>query len=91
MSSNNDIPLMAHILRRAGFGATRDDLERYQVIGYEKTVEQLLHPGDQTESNDDLAFRYVPYDRMGTGIISYQSYWMYRMISTNAPLDEKMA
>ena len=91
MPSSNDIPLMAHLLRRAGFGATRDDLERYQALGYEETVERLLHPGDQAESDDDLAFRYVPYYRMGTGIISYQSYWMYRMISTNAPLDEKMA
>ena len=73
MPSSNDIPLMAHLLRRAGFGATRDDLERYQALGYEETVERLLHPGDQAESDDDLAFRYVPYYRMGTGIISYQS------------------
>ena len=44
--SNQDVTLMAHLLRRAGFGATRDELEAYQEKGYEATVEELLHPGD---------------------------------------------
>jgi hypothetical protein len=35
---------MAHLLRRAGFGATRDELERYVDRGYEATVDELLHP-----------------------------------------------
>ena len=43
--SDQDIALMAHLLRRAGFGATRDELEAYQVKGYEATVEDLLNPG----------------------------------------------
>lgn len=91
MASSNEIALMAHLLRRAGFGGTRDELEKYVEIGYEATVEWLLHPNDQASPDDDLAFRYVPYYRMGTGVVSFQSYWMYRMISTNAPLEEKMA
>ena len=32
------------MLRRAGFGATRDQLETAVAQGYEATVEQLLHP-----------------------------------------------
>jgi hypothetical protein len=39
-----DIALMAHLLRRAGFGATREELEQYSAQGYEATVEELLHP-----------------------------------------------
>jgi hypothetical protein len=42
--AQEDIALMAHLLRRAGFGATRDELERYVAQGYEATVEELLHP-----------------------------------------------
>ncbi len=39
--------LIAHLLRRAGFGATYDELERYARLGYEATVEELLHPEKQ--------------------------------------------
>jgi hypothetical protein len=44
MMVQQDITLMAHLLRRAGFGATREELERYVAQGYEATVEELLHP-----------------------------------------------
>ena len=30
-----DIELMAHLMRRAGFGATRDKLDVYAARGYE--------------------------------------------------------
>ena len=42
--ADNDLVLMAHLLRRAGFGATRDELDGYVAKGYEATVEELLHP-----------------------------------------------
>jgi hypothetical protein len=34
--------LMAHLMRRAGFGATRGELEAYVADGYEATVEEPL-------------------------------------------------
>ena len=37
-----DIALMAHLMRRAGFGATRDELESLAENGYEATVDALL-------------------------------------------------
>jgi hypothetical protein len=40
--SDQDIALMAHLMRRAGFGATRDELEARVVKGYEATVEEFL-------------------------------------------------
>ena len=36
------IELMAHLMRRAGFGATRDELDPCPAKGYEATVERLL-------------------------------------------------
>ena len=36
------IELMAHLMRRAGFGATRDELDPCSSKGYEATVERLL-------------------------------------------------
>ena len=34
--------LLAHLLRRAGFGASGDELDIFCAIGYEGTVEKLL-------------------------------------------------
>jgi hypothetical protein len=42
--SNHDIALMAHLMRRAGFGAPREELEARAARGYEAAVEELLHP-----------------------------------------------
>ena len=35
--------VLAHLLRRAGFTANRSELDKYQQIGYESTVEKLLN------------------------------------------------
>lgn len=91
MATKDDIALMAHLMRRAGFGATRDELEARVAKGYEATVEELLHPEAQPPFDSDVIYRYIPYFRCGTGMQSFQSYWMYRMITTKRPLEEKMA
>ena len=89
--ANDHLSLLAHLMRRAGFGATREELERRLAVGYEATVEDLLHP----EAHEPLDFydflRYLPLqwkpDTLnGVG----QSGWVWRMINTSAPLQEKM-
>jgi hypothetical protein len=42
--AEKDIALMAHLMRRAGFGAQYQELEARAAQGYEATVEELLHP-----------------------------------------------
>jgi hypothetical protein len=42
-----DISMIAHLMRRAGFGAPREELEVWTAKGYEATVEELLHPEEQ--------------------------------------------
>ena len=88
---DKDISLMAHFLRRAGFGAPRDELEAYVAKGYETTVEELLHPETQPDLDLDLMERYrLEYLELANGH-SNQQLWVYRMINTRRPLDEKMA
>ena len=41
--ASEDIALMAHLMRRAGFGASREELEARVAIGYEATVEELVN------------------------------------------------
>ena len=43
VSNKQDLALMAHLLRRAGFGATPAELDRAMDIGYDRTVDELLN------------------------------------------------
>ena len=56
--AGNDIALMAHLMRRAGFGAPYEELEARAAKGYEATVEELLHPEQQPNMERDLMMRY---------------------------------
>ena len=61
MSHKEDLALMAHLLRRAGFGGNREELERCVAQGYDATVEELLNPTEeQPGGNMALMLRYHP-------------------------------
>ena len=89
--ADNDIALMAHLMRRAGFGATRDELEAYVAQGYEATVEELLHPEDQPPFEEDLYLRAYPEFGDRVDIVTNQIQWTYWMLNTKRPLEEKIA
>ncbi len=87
----SDIKLIAHLMRRAGFGATREELDAHAEKGYEATVEDLLNPPDTEWLGDDMVRRF---DLEASGMINAPGSsrnWVYRMITTNAPLLDKMA
>ena len=89
--SNDNIALMAHLMRRAGFGASRDELERCVEQGYEATVEELLDTSNPNNMPDDIIRRYHAEQSELRDLAGSAAYWMYRMISTESPLEEKMA
>lgn len=89
--SNQDLALMAHLMRRAGFGAARDELEARADIGYEAVVEELLHPGDPQNMPDDIIRRYHVDQSELRQLDGAAAYWTYRMITTRCPLEEKIA
>ena len=88
--ADKEIALMAHLMRRAGFGASRDELEARVAKGYEATVEELVQPEGQPDVDLDLMARYLPEYGELTGIDSNQQAWVFRMINTGRPLQEKM-
>ena len=88
---SNDTALMAHLLRRAGFGASRDELEGYLAMGYEGAVDTLLNPTDPGNMPDDLIRRYHVEQSELRDLPGSTAYWMYRMISTACPMEEKIA
>jgi uncharacterized protein (DUF1800 family) len=84
------IELMGHLFRRAGFGATREELEAALEKGYEATVEELLHPERQPDIEADLLFRSLPDFHEARKLDVAQAVWVYRMINTRRVLEEKM-
>ena len=89
--ANEELSLMAHLMRRAGFGATFEELESCIDDGYERTVERLLHPEEAPAWDDSLIRRYHVDQNSLMLIESSQSYWLYRMINSPRPLEEKIA
>ena len=91
IANKEDIALMAHLMRRAGFGATRGELESVADQGYEETVEQLLHPEQQPEFDEDTFHRYLPMAEFPSQDTHSQLDFLYRLANTMRPLQEKMA
>ena len=86
MPTNQDIALMAHLLRRAGFGANRDEIERRADEGYDATVEWLLNPDDQPEVDEYLLYRYHPDSERPPKVNHASVNWLYRMVNTDRPV-----
>ena len=88
---DNDIGLIAHLMRRAGFGANREQIGMHANAGYQNTVEALLYPGEEDRMDDHLIRRFHPELSGMMGPNAPGQNWLYRMATTSAPLREKMA
>ena len=84
---------LAHLMRRAGFGATKEELDRFESIGYEATVDELVNPPEEQPAGEmALLLRYMPGCLLPGGVpLPGQYNWMYNMITTQRPLEEKVA
>ena len=91
--AEKDIALMAHLMRRAGFGASRDEVEERVAKGYEATVEELLDPEGHglPPVDTDILYRYYPSLEITGAPPNARANFMYHMINTKRPLEEKMA
>ena len=88
---NDSMALMAHLMRRAGFGATREELEARVAKGYEAAVEELLNPQEPPVDKYDV-LRYHPWSwKPGTVQGMGATPWIHALINTKRPLEEKMS
>jgi uncharacterized protein (DUF1800 family) len=79
---------IAHLLRRAGFGASKSELDSAVNRGFDATLERLLQPADDQDAADSLVETIsVPNRRLDEA----QRWWLVRMRYTSRPLVEKMA
>ena len=85
---NSDRFEIAHIMRRAGFGATPAELDVLtKEKTYEEIVDDLVNPKRFPEVDPLFVERYYG----GEPVAVYVGKWLYRMINTQRPLEEKMA
>ena len=89
--SQQDIALMAHLLRRAGFGASRDEIEAKARQGYDSVANELLNPAGDPGIDEDLMYRAYPSYFDKAAIETGQTEIVYRMINNRNQLKEKMA
>jgi uncharacterized protein (DUF1800 family) len=89
---SNERTRVAHLLRRAGFGATAGEMDRYVAMGTTEATKTLLNY--QTISNAKLEGDLPAIDTTGApgpaSIAAIQGWWLQRMVQTARPLEEKM-
>ena len=63
----------------------------YVAKGYEAVVEELLHPGEPQAMPEDIIRRYHVDQSELRQLDAAGANWLYRMITTRCPLEEKIA
>ncbi|NQW20068.1 MAG: DUF1800 domain-containing protein [Chloroflexi bacterium] len=90
IESRTDELLIAHLLRRAGFGGTATELRDYSNLSYEVVVDKLLNAVDSTSIPQDVIRRYhIDQSDLRTRGSSSGN-WLYQMVTTDAPFIEKV-
>jgi len=87
----NKRALMAHLMRRAGFGATQDELDALEARDYDEVVDEILSPGASNHMTDEVVMRYHTEVHEQRGGPWSAKQWLYRMVTTETPIIEKMA
>src|SRR5205823_14542564 len=81
----------AHLLRRAGFGASPAEIARAVEQGPEGAVKDLFEEGKDQEAQFQDTFRRVSGRLVDFGDAGQlQAWWCYRMLTTRTPLREKL-
>lgn len=91
-------PKIEHLLRRTGFGARQDELDVYRAESFTGAVTRLLEYQRIPDTVDDKIGQpgYVgitargPFSPMSV-ITDARQRWLFRLVHTDRPLQEKMA
>jgi len=86
-----------HLLRRAGFGARPDELSLFREMSISQAVDVLVNYDSLVDDVDALIGKPGYAGTTVNGVFSPQSNitharqrWLFRMVHTNRPLQEKM-
>ena len=90
VETKRDLELIAHLMRRAGFGANRTEIEALAEKGYDNALDELLNPVDPQWLGDYMVRRFHHEQSGMMGPRASGENWLYRMVTSTAPLQEKM-
>jgi uncharacterized protein (DUF1800 family) len=86
-----------HLLRRAGFGARPDELALFREMTVSQAIDVLVNYDSVVDDVDSLinTAGYVQVTANGafspqSNIVHARQRWLFRMVHTNRPLQEKM-
>src|SRR5581483_405237 len=90
MSIESNLRRVAHLLRRAGFGGSPDEIRSYAGMDFDQAVDHLVDY--DAVANDALEASVADLEEtLGTARLpAIQHIWLHRMLSTARPLEEKM-
>jgi uncharacterized protein (DUF1800 family) len=87
-----------HLFRRAGFGATQDEIDDFSDLGFKPTVDRLIEYDQEPDNVDTWIGKsgYAGVTARGdflpnTNITDSRQRWLFRMVHSRRPLQEKMA
>lgn len=82
----------AHILRRFGLGAGREELKRYERLGWKGTLDALLHDDKVDEKFPVSPYEFVvqPKGNLDANAGRMADWWALRMLVTQRPFQEKL-
>lgn len=83
---------VVHLHRRAGFGATWDEIQRDLADGPEGAIERLLNPQPRNDADEFNALSAIIADAAaGSGDVDrLKAWWLYRMLLGGDPPGEKL-
>jgi uncharacterized protein (DUF1800 family) len=81
---------VAHLHRRAGFGATRDELERDLSDGPAASVDRFLRPRPPTDDEQEVGAGLRQGVLDAQDLDRLKAWWLYRMLFDPDPLREKL-
>jgi uncharacterized protein (DUF1800 family) len=90
-------PQFEHLIRRAGFGTRPDELDLYLKLSFSGAVDALVNYERVDDDVDSKIAQpgYVGMTNRGefsprTNIVDARQRWLFRMVHSNRPLQEKM-
>ena len=93
-----DSTTAAHLMRRAGFSASPEELDQLVEIGFEATLNELLNyeEVDDSEMEEGLAEKNYPLTKVNNNnkirpnTSQMQRWWLFRMVNSKRQLLEKI-
>jgi uncharacterized protein (DUF1800 family) len=87
-----------HLLRRAGFGASQERIDHLADMGFRRAIDHVIEYEEHPDTVDELigAPGYVGVTARGAflpaeNITDARQRWLFRMVHSRRPLQEKMA